>query len=66
MVDLLVAFWGERQDDLHQRLDDLIQQVSDKQAKLGSSELAQAYQSDTLGRTRQIIMAVLTELGMED
>ena len=64
MVDLLTAFWGERQDELHRRLDDLIGQLGEHQAKLGSSELTQAYQADSMGRTRQLLQAVLRELGL--
>ena len=64
MVGLLAAFWVERQDELHGRMDELIADLGEHQAKLGSSELTQAYQADTMGRTRQILLAVLSELGV--
>ncbi len=63
MVAQLDALWEERHEAISERLDTLIQDLGEHQAKLGGIEMEKAYQQDELGRAMQVLAAALREMG---
>nr|MBA3686860.1 hypothetical protein [Planctomycetota bacterium] len=63
MVAQLDALWEERHQAISERLDTLIQDLGEHQAKLGGIAMEQAYQQDELGRAMQVLAAALREMG---
>ena len=63
LVTTLLTFWEERQRAVNERIDTLIQELSQYQQRLGSADLQQAYQSDEHDRCRLLVATALQELG---
>ena len=59
MLDTLVVFWDERQKDVSQRIDTLINDLSDHQQRLGSADLERAHQADELDRSTRLVATAL-------
>jgi len=63
MLAALAALWEERHDAISERLDVLIKDLSEHQAKLGNADLQRAHQSDEIGRAMQVLGIALKEIG---
>ena len=63
IIAALAAFWEERHQTISERLDVLIKDLGEHQAKLGGAEMQRAYQEDELGRCVQLLRGALGALG---
>lgn len=63
ILRVLGAFWEERHGAISDRLDQLIKDLGEHQAKLGGAEMQRAYQEDELGRAAQLLRGALGALG---
>lgn len=63
IIAALAAFWEERHQTISERLDALIKDLGEHQAKLGGAEMQRAYQEDELGRAGQLLRGALGALG---
>lgn len=59
----LSGLWDERHVEISQRLDQLIKELTEHQAKLGNADLARAHQSDEMARAVQVVAAAFAEFG---
>jgi hypothetical protein len=66
-LDLLVALeqlWHQRHAVINQRLDQLIGDLGNHQAQLGSAQLSTAHAQDELGRARQVLEGAALAAGL--
>lgn len=64
MLAALSSLWHERHQTISQRLDTLISDLGQHQARLGTAELSAAHRADELERIQQVMQGACAELGM--
>ena len=60
----LGEYWQQRQEELHHRIDLLIQEVRDGQQAHQQAALSEAHQSDELARLLEVLYPVALEMGI--
>lgn len=63
MLAALASLWRERHQAISQRLDTLIADLGQHQARLGTAELSAAHRADELERIQQVVQGAAAELG---
>ena len=63
LLSALTELWLERHQAINERMDQLIGELTQHQAQLGSAQLAGAHSSDEIERACQVMAAALKEAG---